>query len=211
MRLDAAYRPASSEAKIGGDWYDAFVLDDGRLAITVGDVLGHGLQAAVLMTKLRLAMQSAAMVNASPQLMLRVADSALGVADADAYATAAAAVYDPATRALTIASAGHPNPLLRTADGRVEELAAAGCMLGVRGGAPAERTVTLDAGSAVMFYTDGLIEFDRDLGAGFARVAAAFADPALLLAHRPAEALVSAVLRENDARDDVAVLIAQLS
>lgn len=77
MSFDASYRAGSSEATIGGDWYDAFVLRDGRVALTVGDVLGSGLKAAVIMTKLRQAMQSAALIVADPNVMLDAAEQTL--------------------------------------------------------------------------------------------------------------------------------------
>jgi len=210
IRLDAAYRPGSTEANIGGDWYDAFLVDDGRLVITCGDVLGHGLHAAVSMTKLRLAMQSAAMVDADPHLMLRVADATLRVSDPDAYATAIAAVYDPATRRLRVASAGHPHPLLRRADGTIDEIVAAGLMIGLRFEEPPNvTTVDVPPGATVAFYTDGLIEFNRDQDAGLERLIVALGEGVPLAGERPAESIVAAVLAGERARDDIAVLVAR--
>jgi len=210
IRLDAAYRPGSTEANIGGDWYDAFLVDDGRLVITCGDVLGHGLHAAVSMTKLRLAMQSAAMVDADPHLMLRVADATLRVSDPDAYATAIAAVYDPATRRLRVASAGHPHPLLRRADGMIDEIVAAGLMIGLRFEEPPNvTTVDVPPGATVAFYTDGLIEFNRDQDAGLERLIVALGEGVPLAGERPAESIVAAVLAGERARDDIAVLVAR--
>jgi PAS domain S-box-containing protein len=208
IRLDVAYRPGSTEASIGGDWYDAFVVGDGRLVMTCGDVLGHGLHAAVSMTKLRLAMQSAAMVDADPHVMLRVADATLRVSDPDAYATAIAAVYDPATRRLSVASAGHPCPLLRSAD-RIAELPVAGLMIGLRGDAARDvADFAIPAGACIALYTDGLIEFTRDTDAGQERLIAAFRNADVQRSERPAEALVDAVLAADTARDDIAVLLA---
>jgi hypothetical protein len=206
--LDAAYRPASNEASIGGDWYDAFVLPDGRLVITVGDVLGHGLQAAVAMMKLRIAMKAAAMVDADPHLILRVADTMLRLSDPNAYATAIAAVYNPATRTLTFASAGHPGPVLRGAGGHVEEFTNFGLMLGLRNGDESEASsVATPPGSTLVFYTDGLVEVVRDIDEGFARFSAALRREELVHADRPADALVDAVLGMDEARDDIAVLV----
>jgi hypothetical protein len=208
VAIDAAYRPGSAEATIGGDWYDAFVLADGRLVMTVGDVLGHGLQAAISMTKLRLAMQSAAFVNPDPNLMLRVADETLRLSNADAYATAIAAVYDPATRFLTFASAGHPSPLLRAADGTLEEFDNWGPMIGLRRGVHSKiRTVRIPAGSTLVFFTDGLVEVVRDLAEGSRRLAQALQAGDVLRASRPADAIVRAVLAANEAHDDIAVLV----
>ena len=134
LYLTAEYRPGKSEATIGGDWYDAFALEDGRIVLTVGDVLGNGLRAAIVMTKLRQAMQAAAMVVADPNVMLDVADKTLRLHDGDGYATAIAAVYDPKLQSLTFASAGHPGPMLRAPDGSVEELSSPGLLLGLRTG-----------------------------------------------------------------------------
>jgi serine phosphatase RsbU (regulator of sigma subunit) len=206
VRLDAAYRPGSDEATIGGDWYDAFLLDDGRLVMTTGDVLGHGLHAAVSMTKLRLAMQSAAIVDADPRLMLRVAEATLRVSDPDAYATAIAAVYDPEVRALTIASAGHPPPMMRTSEGTITELPTSGAMLGL--GPSIDRdtiTINLPAGATVVLYTDGLVEFKRDLAAGVERLMRALRNDSIG-SDRPAEALLAAVLAGDCAQDDIAVI-----
>jgi PAS domain S-box-containing protein len=210
IRLDAAYRPGSKEANIGGDWYDAFLVDDGRLVMTCGDVLGHGLHAAVSMTKLRLAMQSAAMVDADPHLMLRVADATLRVSDPDAYATAVAAVYDRTTRRLSIASAGHPCPILRDGAGRVEELDVAGLMIGLRSHEPRAVTVVdVPPGASIAFYTDGLVEFGRDQRAGLERLLHALCAEGLPDCERPAESVVEAVLATDGHDDDIAVLFAR--
>jgi len=208
LALDAAYRPGSNEAKIGGDWYDAFVLPDARLVITVGDVLGHGLQAAVAMTKLRLAMQSAAMVDPDPNLMLRVADATLRLSDPDAYATAIAAIYDPRTRTVAFASAGHPGPALRGTDGQVQIVDQSASMIGLRSGSESEIcTIETPPGSMLVFYTDGLIEVVRDVEEGFGRLSRVLAAPDFPAAARPAEALVTAVLGADTAHDDIAVLV----
>jgi len=208
VTLAAAYRPGSNEAKIGGDWYDAFLLDDRRLVITVGDVAGHGLQAAVSMTKLRMAMQSAAMVNADPNVMLRVADATLRLSNADTYATAIAAVYDPVSRTATFASAGHPGPVLRTADGRIEEFSHTGSMIGLRTGDDnPPRTIPVPPGSTLVFYTDGLVEVVRDIDVGFRRLSEALRDDKIARAERSAEAIVNAVLASDAAHDDIAVLV----
>ncbi len=206
--LDAEYRPGSNEAKIGGDWYDAFQLVDKRLVITVGDVIGHGLQAAVLMTKLRLAMQSASMVDADPAVMLRVADRTLRLADPDGYATAIAAIYDPATRVLTLASAGHPGPLLRTLAGLVEEPSAHGTMLGLAAEHIQTFTVAIEPGATLVFYTDGLVEVRRDADADVRLLRDVLARDEIVRSDRPARALVDAVLGDDAARDDIAVLFA---
>jgi PAS domain S-box-containing protein len=211
LELDADYRPGSDEATIGGDWYDAFVLDDGRVAITVGDVLGHGLHAAVTMTKLRQAMQSAAMVNPDANVMLDVADKTLRLLDPDGYATALAAFYDATASTLTFASAGHAGPAVRMPDGRIEDFTSPGQMLGLRpGGERATKAVPAAAGTVLVFYTDGLVEATRDTDEGQRRLHAALGRDDVVRGARPARAIVEHVLATTTATDDVAVLVARV-
>jgi PAS domain S-box-containing protein len=212
LRLDAAYRPGSAEATIGGDWYDAFALEDGRIVLTVGDVLGHGLHAAITMTKLRQAMQSAAMVNADPNLMLDVADKTLRMHDADGYATALAAIYDPPSRTLTFASAGHPGPALATPDGKVCEFASPGLLLGLRGGNDRDtKDIEIPVNAVIVFFTDGLVEATRDIEEGHRRLHEALANPEIIYGPAPASSIVDAVLAGRPAGDDIAVLAATLA
>ncbi len=211
LHLTAYYRPGKTEATIGGDWYDAFLLEDGRVVLTIGDVLGNGLRAAITMTKLRQAMQAAAMVEADPNRMLDVADKTLRLHDPDAYATAIAAIYDPKTQATTFASAGHPGPLLRTAGGSVEELGCPGLLLGLRTGKDRRsRVVATPPNSTLVFYTDGLTEATRNVDEGQARLEEALAGLDVR-GDGAARAVVDIVLRGEDAGDDVAVLIATVT
>ena len=209
LYLDAIYRPGKNEATIGGDWYDAFELPDGRIALTIGDVLGCGLRAAVTMTKLRQAMQSAALIQPDPNAMLAAADGTLRMHDADGYATAIAAIFDPTTHMIIFASAGHPGPLLRTADGRIEELTSPGTLLGMR---PSDEKgtakIALSPGSVLAFFTDGLVEATKDILAGQQRVHAAMLRDEVATCPRPAEALAEAVLGAVGAVDGVAILTA---
>jgi hypothetical protein len=212
LRLHADYRPGSTEATIGGDWYDALVLDEGSVVFTIGDVIGNGLRAAIVMTKLRQAMQAAAMVDSDPNVVLAVADRTLRLHDSNAFATALAARYDPVTRRLRFASAGHPPPILRHPGGRLEELANAGLLLGMRDRDPGPtRIVTVPRGAALTFYTDGLIEATRDLAQGQRRLHRALSAGECLRGSNPARALVTEVLRGRDAGDDVAVLLASFA
>lgn len=208
--MSAYYRPGNSEATIGGDWYDAFALDDGRIAITIGDVLGNGLTAAVTMGKVRQAMQSVAMVVPDPNTILSAADRTVRAQSGDTYATALAGIFDPATHRFTFASAGHPGPLLRHPDGRIEEFVAPGLLLGLRSGGDETHAVQTAPGATLLFYTDGLVEATRDIDEGLRRVTRALADPAIAAAANPAKALVDRVLGVETATDDVAVLIAEI-
>lgn len=209
--LSADYRPGNSEATIGGDWYDAFVLDDGRVGVTVGDILGKGLAAAVTMGKVRQAMRAVATLVPEPNAMLEVADHTVRAESADTYATAMAGIFDPATCTFTFASAGHPGPALRHPDGRIEEFASPGVLLGLRERGET-RTVTffLPAGSTLVLFTDGLVEATRDIDEGRRRLHAAMTHVAVAEDENPAYALVERVLAGAPATDDIAVLVAQV-
>lgn len=207
LKLDAEYRPGSDEATIGGDWYDAFVLEDGRVVLTVGDVLGHGLHAAVTMTKLRQAMQSAAMVDANPSVMLNVADRTMRLLDPESFATALAAIYDVRTHSLIVASAGHPGPAIRRENGEVEEIINPGPMLGLGDGSPYPiETVAAPPGTMLVFFTDGLVEARRNLDAGHARLHDAMRTDAIVRSEHPAREIVEYVLGGEPGSDDIAVL-----
>ena len=213
LRLDAYYRPGKSEATIGGDWYDAFALDDGRLVLTIGDVAGKGLAAAVTMGRLRQAMQAAAMLAPSPEMMLEVADRTLEMLDDDVYATGIAAIYDPAHGTFSLANAGHPAPMMRRADGTVASIVVPGAMLGLHLNARARRPVVRVAcppGSMLALFTDGLVEFARDIDAGERSVARELASAELVATDAPARALVDAVLGSATPTDDIAVLVARV-
>ena len=212
LALSADYRPGSGEAGIGGDWYDAFVLADGRIALTIGDVLGHGLNAAVTMGKLRQAMRSAAYLAPTPNAMLDVADATVRDVSAETYATAIAGIFDPARGEFIFASAGHPGPAMRHADGRVEEFTSPGVLLGLREpGSTETRVIAAPPGSTLVFFTDGLTEATRDVTEGHRRVHAALADAGVTAAGNPAHALVEHVLRGEPAGDDIAVLVAEVA
>ncbi len=173
LAFDAAYRPASRDAEVGGDWYDAFEVGGGKIGISVGDVTGHGLEAAVTMSEIRNAIRAAAAIHSSPAALLNgvetmVSSQGIGVA------SAIVGIFDPATRVLRYACAGHPPPVLVTAKGDAHLLPGGGLLLGL--GEPAaspERTITIAPGASCFFYTDGLTEHERDLLAGEERLLAA--------------------------------------
>ncbi|MDW4910580.1 SpoIIE family protein phosphatase [Streptomyces sp. ADMS] len=176
------YLPTDSRAGIGGDWFDVIPLSGARVGLVVGDVVGHGIQASATMGRLRTAVQTLADVDLPPDellahlddLVLRLAaddESAAGgdrVAVSATGATCLYAVYDPVSRELAVASAGHPPPLVVLPDGDTQVLdVGVGPVLGV-GGLPFETTeIQLPEGSLVALFTDGLVEAagrDPDLG-----------------------------------------------
>ena len=201
------YRPGMDEAQVGGDWYDAFKLPDGRVMLSIGDVAGSGLDAAVAMASVRQVFRGAAQINPAPGMLLDAADRTLQHEEPESLVTAFVGVFDPITSLIAYASAGHPPPLLRLPDGTVTTLSAGGGPLGLP--FPVERTVesaSMPVGSVLVLYTDGLTEATRDPIAGEEALRAALRDSAVLEAPNVALAIHDAVLDDNVSRDDVAVL-----
>jgi hypothetical protein len=157
--IAACYLPATKGLSVGGDWYDALELRDGRIVVAVGDVAGHGVDAAAAMGQVRNALRAYAVEGHSPATLLHLLDVLIDEAGHDLFTTAIVASYDPVTGSLTCASAGHLPPILWTdAGARVLEIAP-GAPIGVRGPQPyVERTVVLEPGDALVAYTDGLVE-----------------------------------------------------
>ena len=206
--LDAVYQPDTDEAKVGGDWYDAFELSDGKLAFSIGDVTGHGLEAAVLMGRVREAVRAAAIEQADPAHVLRLVNATVELTEPDTMVTALVAILDRLTMQLSFASAGHPPPMLATADGSVETLGGAGLPLGLgsfEGDGWDVSSVDLAPGSIVAFYTDGLIESDLDLLAAETRKRGALERQARGTQQRSALSLVASTITGRQ-RDDIAVL-----
>jgi serine phosphatase RsbU (regulator of sigma subunit)/anti-sigma regulatory factor (Ser/Thr protein kinase)/CHASE3 domain sensor protein len=209
--FDAVYEVGMNDAHVGGDWYDAVRLVDGRILVSIGDVAGSGLEAAVVMGTVRQIMRGIAQVHANPALMLDAADRALQLEYADIYVTAWVGVLDLVTRTLTFASAGHPPPLLAERTGNVRELSGTALPLGLRQGHQAlPSTVALNDGSTLVLYTDGLSEATHDVLAGSQRVHEATAAIALVSDPRPATAIARSVLAQS-AVDDVAILVVRLN
>jgi serine phosphatase RsbU (regulator of sigma subunit) len=128
--------------------------------------------------------------------------------DREGFATSLAARYDPRRREITFASAGHPGPLLRHADGRIDDLTTTGLLLGMRyGKSSATSTVPIPDGAMLVFYTDGLVEATRDFAKGQRRLLESLGRAELPSAPNPARALVTGVLRGKEAGDDIAVLV----
>lgn len=201
----ASYAPATDESDIGGDWYDAFELADGRTVLSIGDVAGHGLKAAVIVGEVRQTFRVAAMENRDPAAVLDMANRLLMQRPEPTMVTALFGIYDGTT--FTYASAGHPPPVLGTVEGTAEQLPIAGMPLGIE---PVEAqhswTVTIPSGSLLVLYTDGLIECDRDVLAGERRVLDAVAEEAAQPSADPAAAIRERVLGPRQNRDDIAIL-----
>jgi len=207
--LDAFYTPGRAEAQVGGDWYDALRLVDGRVVVSIGDVAGSGLQAAVTMGNMRQIIRGIAQVHADPALMLDAADRALRLEHPDKFVTAFVGVFDPIGNTLTYASAGQPPPLLRRPDGEVEPLTGTGLPLGLRSnsGNTGSTTIELGVGSWLLLYTDGLTELERAPLHGERRLREIFRTVVDNAEEQPARKLVERMTAGTGARDDVAVLV----
>ncbi len=209
LRFSGIYVPANDRELLGGDWYDALRLSDGRVVISIGDVAGTGLAAAVIMSSMRQVIRGVAQVYPDPVAMLDAADRTLKTEHPDRFVTAFVGVFDPVARTLSYASAGHPAPLVREDCGAIRTLDSSGLPLGLRlRGETATSTVLPESG-LVVFYTDGLIEAERDIIDGLERLALVAARPEIADSPNPADALYGAMLQDGNA-DDVVVLTLRL-
>ena len=206
--LDALYLPAESDALVGGDWYDAVELGNGRVLLSCGDVTGHGLEAAASAARLRQTIAFAGRERPDPANVLERVNAVL-VAEAAPFATAAVAVFDRATSCVTFALAGHPPPIVAQPGAGAGAVSFGGLPLGVAADATfEEQTVKLERDAAFVLYTDGLIEFDRDLlGAQRALENAVTTLASDAFVARPARFIRDRVLGLIEARDDVAILV----
>ncbi|MEM1332726.1 MAG: SpoIIE family protein phosphatase [Actinomycetota bacterium] len=161
LDVAAIYRAAAQHVDIGGDWYDTFAWSDGRYCIVVGDVVGHGVEAAAAMGRIRagteLLLDEA--VDDPVAVLDAIERATLGFTITD-YLTVAALIIDPATRELAYATAGHPPPLLVRHDGSSARLESArsGPLCGHLSGDRSWASTDVDDGDLVLVYTDGLIE-----------------------------------------------------
>ncbi len=203
--LCGRYVPASESLEIGGDFYDATALGDGRVVITIGDVAGHGVLAAAVMGQVRQAVRAYAFEGHPPaalmdRLDLLVSDSGL------AMTTCLCGILDPADGTLRFANAGHPPPLVRRADGAVHRLTdGLSHPLGVTmAHFHAEAELTLAVGDALLLYTDGLVERRGEvIDAGIDRLAERLA-AGFTSAEDTCERIVAAL--DDGLPDDVAIL-----
>lgn len=203
------YLPGTQGMAIGGDWYDVIRTERG-VALVIGDVEGHSVQAAAVMGQLRSAVHAFAAGGHPPQEVIAHTNRLLAELEADAFATCCYLELDPGTGRLFAVRAGHPPPLLRHPDGRTEILdLAGGVMLGVEANAFYPITaLTLAPGSVLALYTDGLVEQPgSDIGTGIEAVRRTLAHSGTESAEELADRLVRTARRSDDRPDDMALLL----
>ncbi|MFD7934992.1 SpoIIE family protein phosphatase [Streptomyces sp. NPDC059755] len=218
--VDAAsrYLPAA-RAGVGGDWFDVIPLSGMRVAMVVGDVVGHGIQASATMGRLRTAVRTLADIDLAPDellthlddLVVRLSEEAGGEGDpGEVGASCLYAVYDPVSRRCTLARAGHPQPVVLRPNGTARRVELpAGPALGL-GGLPFESAeLELAEGSVLAFYTDGLIESrEREVDSALrllSETLAAYSDSL----DETCDRILHALLPPGGVADDVALLLAR--
>ncbi|QJS10027.1 SpoIIE family protein phosphatase [Streptomyces argyrophyllae] len=230
LEIATRYLPAAIRAGVGGDWFDVIPLSGARVALVMGDVVGHGIRASATMGRLRTAVRTLADVDLpADELLTHLDDLVLRLAAEEGSADPGAdtaggigttclyAVYDPVSRRCSVARAGHPPPALVTPDGTVRFLdVPAGPPLGL-GVLPFEALETeLPEGSLLALYTDGLLQArDHDIDEALDKMSVALGRPARspesvcdrvltdLLSHRPDDDIVLLVARTRALHEDL--------
>ncbi len=217
VRLASRYLPAAQSARVGGDWYDAIPLPGSRVALVVGDVMGHSTTSAAIMGQLRTTVQTLAGLDLPPQEVLHHLDEQAQRLGTDRMATCLYAVYDPVEHRITAANAGHPPPVLLHTDGSTELVdLPPNAPIGV-GGVDFETVeVAAPAGATLVLYTDGLVESrTRDVWTGVEHLREKLTEVSRLTrpdAAAPLEPLCDEVLDivgPGDRDDDIALLAAR--
>jgi len=220
LELAARYLPGSADQEIGGDWYDVFELGDGRVGITIGDVVGHDISAAGLMSRAQTALRSYALLGEEPRIVLDRLDRVIATFGDGRLVTVFYGVLNQADgtggRTLTFANAGHPAPLTYHPDSGVSQLQTESSMLlgvAIPTGEPrSQHEVRLPVGSTVVLFTDGLVEVPgvslTDQFVRLREVAAAGAADAA--PEEVCDRLLERMVPDR-LRDDIALLVVRLS
>jgi CheY-like chemotaxis protein len=205
IEVAVRYQASAEHAEVGGDFYETFQLDDERVALAVGDVVGHSLEAAAIMAQLRTGIRAYMLEGHGPSETIARLNRMLQRFHPGVLATACCAIYNLRTGVCELSNAGHPPPLIVSKDvTRFESLG--GTLLGVGLNQKPSVTFTLDPGDILVLYTDGLIERRREsIDVGFSRLAEAATG-----ANENLEILCDRLLREAGpiiANDDIAIVV----
>ena len=211
--LAARYVPAEEGSAAGGDWYDVIELSDGGVALVIGDVAGHGTEAASVMGQVRMAVRAFSLEGHAPRVVVgRVHDLLRSLYEGEQMVTMLYLIVDPTTWEATMVNAGHPPPLLLDPRGGATFLESpTGLPVGLNWNLPYEEsTALLRPGATLVLYTDGLIDRrDVEVGEGLDRLLEAATDTVGMDIDRLCGMLLEALV-PADASDDVAILAARL-
>ncbi|MFK0256486.1 SpoIIE family protein phosphatase [Streptomyces sp. NPDC090445] len=204
------YLPASDINEVGGDWYDVLQLPDGRAALLIGDVMGHGMPAAAVMGRLSASVRALGRLDLPPTDMLHQLEAALADLAEPMLATFLYVTCDPRTGDCTVTRAGHPPPVAVQPDGRTWVVSTPpGVPLGVGGIDFTTTRLPLQPGSLLVLYTDGLIEArGTDIDDRLGELTRLLAEPNRPLDHL-CDTLVTGLVPAS-ADDDIAILIARI-
>jgi hypothetical protein len=209
MEIAYRYLPSSVVSEVGGDWFDVIPLSCGRVALVVGDVMGHGIRAAATMGQLRTVARTLATLDMEPEQVLSRLDETAAAAGDDQFATCVCVVYDPVERLGVVACAGHLPPVIVAPDGRAEPIdVPPGVPLGV-GGVPFESVeFALPTNGILTLYTDGLVERrGQDIASGMEELLSTLSGRGRTL-EETCDAVISTLVPDG-AEDDVAVIMAK--
>ncbi|WP_459546901.1 SpoIIE family protein phosphatase [Nocardia sp. X0981] len=209
-RFSVHYEPALPPLEIGGDWYDVVPLPDGTIGVVVGDCVGRGLSAAVVMGQLRTAARALLLRGAGPAQLLTELDPVAARIPGALCTTVCAAVLDPVRGLVRYSNAGHMPPILADVDrsGRLLEGGRSVPLATFDTPRRPEATTPLPPGSTLVLFTDGLVERrGEDIDEGFAKIATVLADTAEKLPREVADAVLSALRPEGGYDDDIAMVV----
>jgi anti-sigma regulatory factor (Ser/Thr protein kinase) len=214
LTFSSRYLPAEEGSSAGGDWYDVIDLPDGTVALVIGDVAGHGVEAASVMGQVRMAVRAYGLEGHAPKTVVALVHDLLRSSyDGDQMVTMLYAVVDPITLEARVVNAGHPPPMVLEPDGGGATFleGQTGLPLGLSWDLPYEESLArLRSGSTLVLFTDGLIDRrDMSVGEGMDRLRSVATE----LAGGDVDDLCGALLDSlvpPDATDDVAILAARL-
>lgn len=208
LRLDAAYATPGREVSVGGDWYDVFRISEQLIGISIGDVAGHGIRAAAIMASARHAIRTVAHLQRDPATVLQHVNTILCRSEAAPLATAVYATFNVLDGTLEYCVAGHPPPMLVRTGSVVQEMPGhQGLLLGVDSRLKFEtQRLQMDVGSALVLYTDGIVEAARNYFRGMSILREAIEAEYRNGAGNIAQAIQDRVFSSSTPRDDCALL-----
>jgi len=205
LEIASRYVAGADGVDVGGDWYSLVQVDEQRFAFVVGDVSGRGINAATIMAQLRYTVRAYLLEGHGPGAALGMCSRQLDIAEDGHFATILVGVGDLGSREVTLANAGHLNPLLVSVTGSRFIETPVGLPIGVGAATYAETTLVMPPGSTLLAFTDGLVERrGEDIDLGFQRLAHAATDLGKTLDGALTRLL--SIVAEDTAGDDIAIL-----